>query len=79
MVPRPDLHVSGMSCYCRPMDFLYALRLILVTISIGGIIYACVGTGVFSREQTNWWDELPKPKKIAAGAAIAATILQTFL
>ncbi len=61
------------------MDLLYALRLILVTVSIGGIVYGCIGTGAFSNEQTDWWGGLPKPKKIAVCAAIGATIVQTFL
>jgi hypothetical protein len=55
------------------------LRLFLIIIAIAGIGYACVGSGVFSSEQSNWWAELPRHKKIAFGAAIAATVLQTFL
>ncbi len=61
------------------MDPMNAVRLFLVTFSICGIAYACVGTGVFSREQPNWWSELPKHKKVVFGAAIAATLLQTSL
>ncbi len=61
------------------MDPLYAARIFLVSVAIGGIAYSCLGTGVFSREQSNWWGELPKHKKIAFGAAIAATLVQSFL
>jgi hypothetical protein len=61
------------------MDLLFALRLSMVTLTILGIGYACVGTGIFSREQTNWWGELPQHKKIIFGAALAATVVQTFL
>ncbi len=60
------------------MDLLYAFRIFLVTVAIGGVVYACWGTGVFSGEQSNWWGELPQHKKIAFGAGIAATLLQTF-
>jgi hypothetical protein len=55
------------------------LRLILILVAIGGITYACIGSGVFSNAQSNWWGELPKHKKIIFSAAIAATLLQTFL
>ncbi|MCP5055730.1 MAG: hypothetical protein GY937_03280 [bacterium] len=61
------------------MDPLHALRIFLVSVALGGILYACINTGLGSREQTNWWGELPKHKKIAFGAGIAATILQTFI
>ncbi|MDP6977456.1 MAG: hypothetical protein QF570_02505 [Myxococcota bacterium] len=61
------------------MDPLYVLRVLLTSVAIGGIVYACLGTGLVSREQTDWWGELPKHKKIAFGAGIAATILQTFV
>ncbi len=61
------------------MDSLYALRILLVSVAIGGIMYASLNTGLFSREQTNWWSELPKHKKIAFGTGIAATVLQTFI
>ena len=55
------------------------LRLFLIIIAIAGIGYACVGSGVFSSEQSNWWGNLPRRKKIAFSAAIAATAVQTFL
>lgn len=55
------------------------LRLSLILIAVCGITYACIGSGVFSRAQSNWWGELPKHKKIVFSAAIAATLLQTFL
>lgn len=61
------------------MDPIYALRIFLVSVAIGGILYACLDTGLFSREQTNWWGELPKPKKIAFSAGMAATVLQSFI
>jgi len=61
------------------MDLVYALRIFLVSVAIGGVVYACVGTGAFSREQANWWDGLSKHKKIAFGGGIAATLLQTFI
>jgi hypothetical protein len=61
------------------MDTSNALRLFVVALSIGGVVYACVGTGAFSSEQTNWWAELPQRKKVAFGAAIAATLLQSFI
>ena len=55
------------------------LRLFLVGFAIGGTLYACVGSGVFSREQSNWWGDLPQHKKIVFSTAVAATVLQTFL
>ncbi|MBW2267047.1 MAG: hypothetical protein JRH16_00625 [Deltaproteobacteria bacterium] len=61
------------------MSGLNALRLFLVTFAILGIVYAISGTGAFSRDQPNWWGELPKHKKIVFSAAIAATLLQSFL
>ncbi|MCP3983236.1 MAG: hypothetical protein GY723_02550 [bacterium] len=61
------------------MDPLYAFRVFLVSVALGGIVYACLNSGLLSGDQTNWWGELPKHKKIAFGAGITATILQTFI
>ena len=67
---------NGAGCYAGSVN---TLRLLLVIVAIGGIVYACAGSGVFSREQTNWWGELPQHKKVVFSVAIAATLLQTFL
>lgn len=67
---------SNTSCYSGAVD---TLRLALVTFAIVGIAYVCIGSGAFSGEKSDWWGELPKQKKNIFIAAIAATILQTFL
>ena len=72
---RPD-SATG---YSALMSDLGVLRLFLVGFAIGGTLYACVGSGVFSREQSNWWGDLPQHKKIVFSTAVAATVLQTFL
>ena len=59
------------------MDPLNALRLTLVTCALVGIVYACSGSGAFSKG--DWWKNLPQTKKLAFGVAIAATVLQSFL
>jgi hypothetical protein len=54
------------------------VKLFLTGYAIVGIAYVCVGSGVFSREQTDWWGSLPQMKKGIFLSAIAATLLQSF-
>jgi hypothetical protein len=55
------------------------VKLFLTGYAIVGIAYTCVGSGVFDREQTDWWGSLPQKKKGIFISAIAATIVQGFI
>jgi hypothetical protein len=61
------------------METSTIIRLGLIGFAIVGISYACIGTGFLRGGQSGWWDALPKEKKRAFAAAIAASVLQTFL
>jgi hypothetical protein len=61
------------------MDSLSIIKLGLTGFGIVGILHACIGTGFLRSGETGWWESLPKQKRIVFVAAIAASILQTFL
>ena len=61
------------------MSEIAIVKLFLTGYAIVGIAYACVGSGVFDREQTDWWGSLPQKKKGIFIRAIAATIVQGFI
>jgi hypothetical protein len=65
--------------YITGVSNLAVLKLLLTGYAVVGIAYVCVGSGVFSREQENWWGSLPVKKKAIFASAIAATLLQSFL
>ena len=61
------------------METLSILRLGLIGFAVVGIAHACVGTGFLQNGETGWWERLPKPKRQVFVAAIAASVLQSFL
>jgi hypothetical protein len=61
------------------MDTLSIIKLGLTGFGIIGILHVCLGTGFLRNSETGWWDGLPKQKKTIFMAAIAASVLQTFL
>ncbi len=61
------------------METLSIIRLGLIGFAVVGIGYSCIGTGFVRNEETGWWDSLPKEKRFVFVAAIAASVLQTFL
>jgi hypothetical protein len=61
------------------MDAISTIKIGLTGFSIVGISYACIGTGFLQNSESGWWNTLPKQKKNIFIAAIAATVLQTFL
>jgi hypothetical protein len=65
--------------YARRVPTQAQIQLFLTAFAIGGILYVCLGSGVFDKENTNWWGSLPKHKQAIVIGAIAATLLQTFL
>jgi len=58
---------------------LALVKLLLIAFAVGGILYVCVGSNVFSKANENWWASLPSHKKVVFGCAIGATVIQTFL
>lgn len=61
------------------MEALSIIRLGLIGFAVTGIGYSCIGTGFLKNGESGWWDGLPKEKRLIFGAAIGASILQTFL
>jgi hypothetical protein len=61
------------------METLSIIRLGLIGFAMVGIGYACVGTGFLKNRESGWWEGLPKEKRLIFGAAIGASVLQTFL
>jgi len=61
------------------MEWTAMVRLGLIGYAVVGIAYACIGSGFLQNGQSGWWDELPKPKRIAFGTGVAASLLQMFL
>ncbi len=58
---------------------LAVLKLLLCSVAVIGISYACLGSGAFKRANKDWWGGLSKQKRAAFVAAIGATIAQSFL
>jgi len=65
--------------YIAGVSNLAAFKLFLTAYAVVGVAYVCIGSGVFSGEQENWWANLPQLKKGIFISAIAATVLQTFI
>jgi len=61
------------------MEILSIIRLGLIGFAVVGIGYSCIGSGFLRNEETGWWESLPKEKQRIFVAAIAASVLQTFL
>lgn len=61
------------------MEMLSIIRLGLIGFAIVGIFYSCIGTGFLRNAGTGWWESLPREKRFVFVAAIAASVLQTFL
>ncbi len=61
------------------MDTLSVIKLGLTGFGIVGIVYVCASAGLMGGGEDGWWEGLSKQKKIVFAAAIAATVLQTFL
>ncbi len=55
------------------------LKLFLTGFAIVGVVYACIGSGIFQKANENWWGSLPKHKKAIFASAVGATLLQSFL
>ncbi len=60
------------------MEMHSIIKLGLNGFAVVGIGYACIGTGLLKNGEGGWWDGLSKPKKLLFGAALGASILQTF-
>jgi hypothetical protein len=56
-----------------------ALRLSLIAFAIVAMIYVCTGSGLWDKSNSDWWSRLPAHKRNLFIAAIAVSILQTFL
>jgi hypothetical protein len=65
--------------YAGRMPTLYSIKLFLVAFAIFGIVYSCAGSGFLSGKKANWFESLPKQKKVIFVCAIAATVIQGFL
>jgi hypothetical protein len=61
------------------MEMLSIIKLGLIGFAVVGILYSCLGTGFLRNEETGWWESLPQEKRFIFVAAIAASVLQTFL
>ncbi len=61
------------------METLSVIKLGLTGFGVVGLVYVCFSAGFLGGGETGWWEGLPKQKKIIFIAAIAATVLQTFL
>jgi hypothetical protein len=61
------------------MSSVAMFKLFLTGYAIVGILYVCVTTGAFSREQQNWWASLSDRNKAIFVSGIAATVIQSFL
>jgi len=65
--------------YAAAMTSMNLFRLFLVAFALGGLAYACLGSGFLSGKNANWFESLPMQKKVIFVCAIAATIVQGFL
>ena len=55
------------------------LRLFLAVFAVLGIVYVWAGSGMMSKSNRGWWDELPQHKRIVFVLAITATLLQMLM
>lgn len=69
----------GGAGYAGLVSDLALFKLFLSGFAVAGIVYVCVGSGVFQKANENWWGSLPKRKKMILAGALAATLLQTLL
>ena len=55
------------------------LRLLLAAVAAVGLVYVWAGSGMMQKGNREWWDELPRPKRVVFLVAVAATVIQFLL
>ncbi|MBW2274231.1 MAG: hypothetical protein JRG96_13240 [Deltaproteobacteria bacterium] len=56
-----------------------AVRLGLIAFAVVTIAYVCIGTGLWDKSNSDWWSQLPDHKRKLFIAAIALSLLQSFI
>jgi hypothetical protein len=55
------------------------LRLFLIVFAVAGLVYVWLGSGMMTKSNRDWWDELPRLKQIVFVLAVIAGLGQMLL
>jgi hypothetical protein len=55
------------------------LRLLLAVVGAVGLLYVWVGSGMMQKGHREWWDGLPRVKRVVFVVALTATVVQFLL
>jgi hypothetical protein len=54
-------------------------RILLIAFAVVGIVYVWMGSDMRNKTNRDWWNELPRSKRIILALAVVATLVQTLI
>jgi len=55
------------------------VRILLIAFAVAGIVYVWAGSDMRNKTNRDWWNELPRSKRVILVLAVVATLAQTLI